>query len=181
MWNLKLMVTHFHGLPERNIYDVHKYYVKQIIWHVASQLSTYLSRRSFCFFTCKISFCSLACSDFRTSICVLCTIPLPPPQVRGVWDCGVSASFSTGKQIYTYMCALFGGCLKPRQYIFMPILSCVLICETSLGYKCHYNSYSFFHTKHTSQYPHYQGDIKKHDRFFTGPFRGKIVIVPVMS
>lgn len=153
-------------------------YVKEMTWHVASQLSTYLIRRSFCFFTCTISFCSLACSDFRTSICVLCTIPLPPPQV---WGCWRSASFSTEKQIYAYVCALFGECLKPSQYIFMLILSCGLICETSRGYKCHYNSYSFFHTKHTSHNSHYLGDIKKHDRFFTGPFRSKIVIVPVMS
>lgn len=81
---------------------------------------------------------------------------------------------------YICMC-IFGEGLKSNQYIFQPVPSCGLICETSRGYKCHSNSYSFFYKKYTSHYSHRQGDNKKHDRFFTGPFRGKLVIVPGMS
>lgn len=52
------------------------------------------------------------------------------------------------------VCTLSGECSS--QYIFQPMPSCGLICETSLGYKCHYKSYSFFYTKYTSQYSHCQ-------------------------
>ena len=152
-----------------------------MIWHVADQLYTYLSRRSFCFFRCKFSFCSLACSDFRTSICVLCTIPLPPPQVRGIWDCwGASFSSTTRKQFHMDA-RIIWTMLKAKSIYFLAYCFLWSYMQNLTRFQVPLQQLFFFIHKHTSQYSHCQGDIKKHKRFFTEPFRVKIVIVSGMS